>query len=341
MAEEGSKLTLRRLEAPIHKFIKVALPTDLERLQKHHNNILKFQQSQQWDRLHLEHINASRTVQQLRANMREMEKLCMRVRAEDAPALDALVQPVRDRASAAARDFLLLHSNPVPQPAPKTPPAAQPNRCVSSSYHDDDDVCEGPLSGRQIQLQLPEIPADQSAAESWDNLEEDLNELSGLVMEFSLLVHVSSSERGGYTHRLRMTAGAPEAPSPRQEERLRSSRGREGGFAGGWRVLHRGRGMEREEQAGRAEERLTGEKKAVGYKLALLPVAGALLGGVLGGPLGLLVGFKAAGVAAALGGGVLGYAGGNLVQKQRKAGVDLQMKRLTAPPPEPETHKDK
>lgn len=192
MAEEGSKLTLRRLEAPIHKFIKVALPTDLERLQKHHNNILKFQQSQQWDRLHLEHINASRTVQQLRANMREMEKLCMRVRAEDAPALDALVQPVRDRASAAARDFLLLHSNPVPQPAPKTPPAAQPNRCVSSSYHDDDDVCEEPLSGRQIQLQLPEIPADQSAAESWDNLEEDLKELSGLVTEFSLLVHVST-----------------------------------------------------------------------------------------------------------------------------------------------------
>lgn len=41
MAEEGNKLTLRRLEVPIHKFIKVALPTDLERLQKHHSNILK------------------------------------------------------------------------------------------------------------------------------------------------------------------------------------------------------------------------------------------------------------------------------------------------------------
>lgn len=41
MAEEGTKLTLRRLEAPIHKFIKVALPTDLDRLQKHHSNILK------------------------------------------------------------------------------------------------------------------------------------------------------------------------------------------------------------------------------------------------------------------------------------------------------------
>lgn len=75
--------------------------------------------------------------------------------------------------------------------------------------------------------------------------------------------------------------------------------------------------------------------------MAVLPVAGALLGGVLGGPLGLLAGFKAAGVAAALGGGVLGFAGGNLVQKHRKARVDLQMKQLTAPQAEAESNKDK
>ena len=66
--------------------------------------------------------------------------------------------------------------------------------------------------------------------------------------------------------------------------------------------------------------------------MAVLPMAGALLGGVLGGPIGLLAGFKAAGVAAALGGGVLGFAGGNLVQKQRSAAVELQMKRLNAAP---------
>ncbi|XP_037640315.1 syntaxin-17 [Sebastes umbrosus] len=302
MAEEGNKLTLRRLEAPIHKFIKVALPTDLERLQKHHNNILKYQQSQQWDRLHLEHINASRTVQQLRANMREMEKLCTRVRAEDAEALDALVKPVRDRASAAARDFLLLHSNPVPQPAPATPPATQPSSCVSSGYHaaaDDDDVYEEQVvSGRQIQLHLPEIPADQSAAESWDDLEEELKELSGVVMEFSLLVHSQQEKIDSI------------------EDNVNTA-------------------------AANVEEGTRSLGKAVGYKLMVLPVAGALLGGVLGGPLGLLAGFKVAGVAAALGGGALGFAGGNLVQKQRKARVDLKMKQLTAPPPEPESNKDK
>ncbi|KAG7523407.1 syntaxin-17 [Solea senegalensis] len=302
MADESNKLTLRRLEAPIHKFIKVALPTDLERLQKHHNNILKYQQSQQWDRLHQEHINASRTVQQLRANIREMEKLCARVRAEDAEALEALVKPVREQASTAAHDFLLLHSNPVLQPTPPSPPpAAQSSSCVSSSCHADDHEAKELMSDRQIQLRLPEIPADQSAAESWDNLEEDLKKLCGLVTEFSLLVHSQQEKIDSIEDNINTaTANVVE----------------------GTRSLG----------------------KAVGYKLAVLPVAGALLGGVLGGPLGLLAGFKVAGVAAALGGGALGFAGGRLVQKHHKAQVDLQMKQLTAPPPPdepPESSKDK
>lgn len=99
-----------------------------------------------------------------------MEKLCSRVRAEDTAALEALVKPVRDRASAAAQDFLLLHSSPVSQKP--SPPAAQSSSCVSRSCHSDELVDEELVSGRQIQLHFLEIPADQSVAESWDNLEE-------------------------------------------------------------------------------------------------------------------------------------------------------------------------
>ncbi|XP_013860203.1 syntaxin-17 [Austrofundulus limnaeus] len=284
MAEEGNKLTLRRLEAPVHKFCKVALPTDLERLQKHHSNILKYQQSQQWDRLHQEHINASRTVQQLRANIREMEKLCSRVRPEDAEALDALVEPVRTRASAAAQDFLRLHSSPAPRPTPAAPAAAPPSGCQTV-----EDDGEEVMPGRQVQLQLPEIPADQNAAESWDNLEEDLKELSGLVTEFSLIVHSQQEKIDSI------------------EDNVNTA-------------------------AANVEEGTKSLGKAAGYKLAVLPVAGALLGGVLGGPLGLLAGFKAAGVAAALGGGALGFAGGNLVRKHRRAHLDQQMQQVMASP---------
>ncbi|XP_067094923.1 syntaxin-17 isoform X3 [Osmerus mordax] len=286
MAEEGSKLTLRRLEAPIHKFTKVALPTDLERLEKHHSNIQKFQRCQQWDRLHQEHINASRTVQQLRANIREMEKLCGRVRPEDGPALERLVQPIRDRASASARDFLLLHSIPTPPPVPLRP--AHTSTCPPGRSHDDDDLYHPPPA-TQTQLRLPEIPADQSAAESWDTLE---GQLRGLVTEFSLLVHSQQEKIDSIEDNVNTAVASVEE---------------------GTRSLG----------------------KAVGYSLAVLPVAGAVLGGVLAGPLGLLAGFKAAGVAAALGGGALGFAGGNLVQKSRNTRLESRMKQLTAQPDTP------
>lgn len=103
--------------------------------------------------------------------MREMEQLCSRVRSEDAEALEELVKPVRDRASAAAQDFLLLHSNP-PPPVPAAAPDTRPSVSRSSSCHDLEEEDEEPLSDLQIQLRLPEIPADQNASESWDNLEE-------------------------------------------------------------------------------------------------------------------------------------------------------------------------
>lgn len=104
-----------------------------------------------------------------------MEKLCGRVRAEDAAALEALVKPVRDRASAAAQDFLQLHSGPVPEPPPPQQQQQRASLASSSSHGDnnnDDNVQEEPVSGRQTQLHLPEIPAEESAMESWENLEE-------------------------------------------------------------------------------------------------------------------------------------------------------------------------
>uniref|UniRef100_A0A8C0HFL5 Syntaxin-17 n=1 Tax=Chelonoidis abingdonii TaxID=106734 RepID=A0A8C0HFL5_CHEAB len=62
--------------------------------------------------------------------------------------------------------------------------------------------------------------------------------------------------------------------------------------------------------------------KAAKYKLAALPVAGALIGGVVGGPIGLLAGFKVAGIAAALGGGVLGFTGGKLIQRRKQKMIE-------------------
>ena len=41
MSEDEEKVKLRRLEPAIQKFIKIVIPTDLERLRKHQINIEK------------------------------------------------------------------------------------------------------------------------------------------------------------------------------------------------------------------------------------------------------------------------------------------------------------
>ncbi|KAJ8371552.1 hypothetical protein AAFF_G00307320 [Aldrovandia affinis] len=295
MADAAARLPLRRLEPPILKFVKVAIPTDLERLRKHQVNIEKYQRCQQWERLHQEQINASRTVQQLRANMREMEKLCGRVQAEDAQALRRLVRPIRERASAAAHDFLELHAES--SGPPRTPPrlTEPPPLTYRPLTVPDDFSSAGDGEGQllaQTQIPLPEIPQDQNAAESWETLEEDLLELNGLVNEFSELVHSQQAKIDSIEDNVEVAAANVEAGS-----------------------------------------RSLG--KAVKYKMAVLPVAGAVLGGVLGGPLGLLAGFKVAGVVAALSGGLLGYAGGNAIQRTRRANVDLQLQQLSSSGPQP------
>ncbi|MBN3286897.1 STX17 protein, partial [Polyodon spathula] len=289
MADDVVKLPLRRLELPIHKFVKVAIPIDLERLKKHQINIEKYQRYRQWDRLHQEHIHASRTVQQLRANIREMEKLCQRVRDEDTPALDKIILPIRQQASTAAVEFLRLHSESAEELSHQYTAAANQHSSLTRSLTDQEEG--GSQAMVQMLLPFPEIPKDQNAAESWETLEEDLIGLNGLVNEFSQLVHSQQEKIDSI------------------EDNVNSA-------------------------AANVQEGTKNLGKAAKYKLAVLPVAGALIGGVVGGPIGLLAGFKVAGLAAAVSGGLLGYAGGNLLQKNRKTRIDQDLKQLSTSCPD-------
>ncbi|XP_051999423.1 syntaxin-17-like [Xyrauchen texanus] len=285
MAEEAGKLPLRRLEPPIQKFIKVAIPTDLERLGQHQHNIEKFQRSKEWDKLHREHINSSRTVQQLRSNLREMEKLCGRVCSADVAALEKLVQPIRERASTAIQEFFRIHLDAVNRPCFQETNGKCLHTAPNTAYSDGETGPPGPPA--QIQLLLPEIPLEQNAAESWDSLAEDLLELNGLVNEFSTIVHSQQEKIDSIEANVSIAAA-------------------------------------------NVEEGTQSLGKAARSKLAVLPLAAAVVGGVLGGPLGLLAGFKVAGVAAAVGGGLLGFAGGNLIQRKRKERIEFQLQQINS-----------
>ncbi|XP_037654480.1 syntaxin-17 isoform X1 [Choloepus didactylus] len=299
MSEDEEKVKLRRLEPAIQKFVKIVIPTDLERLRKHQINIEKYQRCRIWDKLHEEHINAGRTVQQLRSNIREMEKLCLKVRKEDLVLLKRMIDPVKEEASAATAEFLQLHLESVEELKKQVndedtllQPSLTRSMTVGGTFHSTDAEAS-PQSLTQIYA-LPEIPRDQYAAESWETLEADLIELSQLVTDFSLLVNAQQEKIDSI------------------EDHVNSA-------------------------AVNVEEGTKNLGKAAKYKLAALPVAGALIGGVVGGPIGLLAGFKVAGIAAALGGGVLGFTGGKLIQRRKQK----MMEKLTSSCPDLPSQSDK
>lgn len=68
-------------------------------------------------------------------------------------------------------------------------------------------------------------------------------------------------------------------------------------------------------------------RKALKYKKAMYPLCGAIIGSCIGGPVGLLVGLKAGGLAA-VGCGILGFTGGTVLKKNEEVSVE------DSPPPE-------
>lgn len=69
--------------------------------------------------------------------------------------------------------------------------------------------------------------------------------------------------------------------------------------------------------------------RAVRYKTTIYPIAGAVLGGCIGGPIGLMAGFKLGGLAA-IGCGVIGFTGGQFLKKKQQTEVKTEVDLLDA-----------
>ncbi|XP_068092592.1 syntaxin-17 isoform X1 [Hyperolius riggenbachi] len=267
MLENEQSVPYRRLEPAVIKFTKVVIPTDLERLKNHHLNIEKYQRCRSWDQLHKEHVNARCTVQQLRANIKEMETLFLKVRTKDIQTLAAVLLPVKDLALSSISSFLELHSKSV-EDLMLLEKKEEQDTVISKDalyiYESDS------LSDVQF-LQIQE----QVTSESWHTLEKDLLDLNDIVNEFSHQICAQQEKIDSI------------------EDHVNTA-------------------------AVNVEEGTTNLEKALKYKLAVLPAAGALIGGILGGPVGLLAGFKVAGIATAIGGGLLGFTGGKMLQRKKE-----------------------
>ncbi|KAK3083062.1 hypothetical protein FSP39_012925 [Pinctada imbricata] len=194
---EVQKYSIRRLEPTIQKFLKI-IQIDIDRLRKHRSNFEKFSRLNDWSGFQKENINATRTVQQIKVNIKEIENTRKRIVDEDVEEFDKKTSGMKYDAIHAIQEFLC--SNLV-----------------------------------ELNTMIHEFSsAVQSQQESIDRIEDNIE---------------------------------------KAHENVRSG--------------------------------VTNLSKASKYKAAAFPVAGALLGTVIGGPVGFLAGLKIGSVAA-IGGGAAG-----------------------------------
>ncbi|XP_076304197.1 syntaxin 17 [Tachypleus tridentatus] len=309
------KQPLKRLDIALRRITKIAIPLHLDLLLKHKINIEKFQDLGLWQQVHIEQVNASRTVQQLKSDINELETLGQQVCIEDYAEFERRVRDVREEALSAVTSFIEIHSE-VTQPFTQfsldidpyaaeessskrspTPPVV-PFLADSLSTNETDRVSNQPHDGHiasvedglevvNTQLQQKnERPLNSIAIRSWDILKKELMELNSLIHHFAELVTIQQK------------------PIDNIESNLY-----------------------------KADENVCEGTKHLGMattlRASMFPVTGALVGGILGGPLGLMAGFKLAGVAAAVGGGVLGFTSGKFIQRRSEKTRDLELKELS------------
>ncbi|XP_057169604.1 syntaxin-17 isoform X3 [Ursus arctos] len=244
-----------------------------------------------------------------------MEKLCLKVRKDDLVLLKRMIDPVKEEASAATAEFLQLHLESVEELKKQfndEETLLQPSltRSMTVGDHLFEEAVFINCTPHQGTLHTAEAEADpQSMTQVYalpeiprdQNAAESWETLEADLIELSQLVTDFS---------LLVNS---------QQEKIDSI----------------------EDHVNRAavnvEEGTKNLGKAAKYKLAALPVAGALIGGVVGGPIGLLAGFKVAGIAAALGGGVLGFTGGKLIQRKKQK----MMEKLASSCPDLPSQTDK
>lgn len=269
--QEVQKFSLQRLEISVKKFIKV-ITIDIDRLQQHRLNVEKFNRISDWNALHRENINATRTVQQIKANIKEIKKLRNQVLEEDIEKFDNRTEPMVQQAIQTLQDFVNLNTE------------------LSQTCDDSEVFLERTLSENELDIsgmeQLHQIPDNSQAEESWENLHESLIELNSMVHEFSSAVQTQQETID------RIEDNIDKAHSEVQK----------GAF-----------------QLGKASK----------YKTAIFPIAGAVIGTVVAGPVGLFAGAKIGGALGLGIGGTAGFFGGKYLKNRQNKVTEVEMRNLS------------
>lgn len=293
------KLPFKRFEPTLRKSLNVVIPMNLDRLSKHKTNVQKFLREEKWKELNIEQINASRTVQQLKATIRELDNIRHQIQEQDVELFDKQIAGMKVQAQNAIEEFVAVVATKKEdkkeedhQDSGSGPSSASNNFSSDSSVRrrKASNTSENTVDeGAQLLAQSSSGNEEEMAAlQSWDTLKNGLLDLDGLVKDFAACVH----------HQQEMVDNI--------EDNIETAHNNVNTAAN---------------MLGQASK----------YKAAMIPVAGAVVGAVVGGPIGLLAGFKLAGCVAAVGGGLAGYQGGKYWKKKHDKNVDMELAHLSRP----------
>uniref|UniRef100_T1P8U4 SNARE domain protein n=1 Tax=Musca domestica TaxID=7370 RepID=T1P8U4_MUSDO len=269
------KIPLKQAEIAVRRFNDMAIPHHLGLLKNHHSNIEKSLALGDWNKIKKEEINAMRVIKQIKNLLLEMDALREKVRDDDLERFDAMMEEGKQKAFDGMKEYLELQL--------KSPT----NTLRSQGPYEEDDVEQHLNDTVEIgQTQayhqtLPEIRTNFSQEEhilaQRQSCFEELQNLQEEIRDLNGMFH----NMGELVHQ---QAESVQAIADNAEEALENV------------------------QAGESALR-----KALSYKKAMYPVMGALLGTCVGGPIGLVAGLKAGGLAA-VGCGILGFTGGSVLK---------------------------
>ncbi|XP_071942735.1 syntaxin-17-like isoform X2 [Antedon mediterranea] len=283
------KQPLKRVEHAVMKFTKIIVPADLERLNQHKVNIERYQQQLDWDKVNNEQINASRTVQQLKSNIKEMQKLRNQISESDLEEFDQRVQPTQIQAIEAVINFMgeneELECLFKESEGDKFGVFGQEESStrLRLSIEENVDSYENSVAETRFTTQAQEEKKEgkEASQESWKHLQQGLMELNSAIQDFALMVKGQKEQVSSI------------------EDHIDSAQANV--KKGAMHLL-----------------------KATRFKTAILPLSGAIVGGLVGGPIGLYAGAKI-GLLATGGGALVGYAGGRVLKTNINKANDIEM----------------
>ncbi|XP_045178297.2 syntaxin-17-like isoform X2 [Mercenaria mercenaria] len=286
-AVQHRKYPLVRLEPSIQKFLKV-IQIDLARLHRHRLNVEKFNRLQDWTSLHTEQINATRTIQQIKANIHEIEKSRLQVCDEDLEKFDNKINDMKHSAMKSVCEFVDLVHGYTGDARNSSSDSSPGDELQPLTFDSSTHLFQG-------QMQLNEPPENTQVAESWENLQENLEELNMMIHQFASVVN---TQQEGI-------------------DRIEDN-------------------IEHAHSSVREGSEYLG--KSSNYKAAVLPIAGAVVGTMLAGPVGLIAGAKIGGVLGVAGGSVAGFLGGSYFKKRREKVTEMELSKLSRSNSLPDIH---